>query len=180
MSVHRGCVQQSTILHLGLGIVAIVTVAIAVLLGQRGASTADDAVGAGEPTPAAIDGTTAPLPSRPPAGLPSAAASVPAGGGTSSPSGGHRNTATRPATGRNTPATNPARGGPSTASTSAASTSAASTSAASRPAMVTAVAPSRPNHAPTPAPPHRGPAAADPGVVVRVPPIVMPSCLVDC
>ncbi|CAJ59343.1 MULTISPECIES: hypothetical protein [Frankia] len=171
MSVHRGSIHRITFPQLGLGIVAIAAVAVAVLIGQRGAAAPDDAVGAGEPTPSATGGTTAaPVPGRPPAGHPSSAASVVAGGGTTLPSLGRKDPVSppRPATIRHSPATAPASVGPS----------AVSTAGAGQPAM-TAAAPSTSHHTPAPAP-HDHRSRADPGVVVRMPPIVLPSCLVGC
>ncbi len=171
MSVHRGSIHRITFPQLGLGIVAIAAVAVAVLLGQRGAAAPDDAVGASEPTPSAAGSTTAaPLPGRPLAGHPSAAASVAAGGGATTPSGGRKDPVSSPrrATVRGLSATNPVSAAPS----------AGSTAGTARPAR-TVVAPSGSNHAPTPAP-HDHRSRTDPGVVVRLPSIVLPSCLVDC
>lgn len=171
MSVHRGSIRGISIPQLGLGIVAIAAVAVAVLIGPRGAPAPDDAVGAREPTSSATDGTTtAPLRGRLPASRPSAAASVAAGGGTTSPPGGHRVILAppRPATVRVSSTTHPAWAGPS----------AVGTAGTGSPTM-TVVATSGPNHAPTPAPPGRS-SSADPVVIVQIPPIDLPSCLVDC
>ncbi|WP_261559227.1 hypothetical protein [Frankia tisae] len=184
--MHRGSIRGISIPQLGLGIVAIAAVAVAVLIGPRGAPGPDDAVGAREPTSSVTDGTTtAPLRGRLPASRPSAAASVAAGGGTTSPSGGRRVILAppRPATVRVSSTTHPAWAGPSAGSTAdtAGTVDAAGTvdtAGTGSPAM-TVMATSGPNHAPTPAPPGRG-SSADPVVVVQIPPIDLPSCLVDC
>ncbi|WP_261565684.1 hypothetical protein [Frankia gtarii] len=184
--MHRGSIRGISIPQLGLGIVAIAAVAVAVLIGPRGAPAPDDAVGAREPTPLVTDGTTtAPSSGRLPASRPSAAASVAAGGGTTSPPGGRGVVLAppRPATVRVASTANPAWAGSRTGSTSGTASTAgtsgtASTAGTGSPAM-TVVATSGPNHAPTPAPPDRG-SSADSVVVVRIPPIDLPSCLVDC
>ncbi|MCM3925181.1 hypothetical protein ND748_26385 [Frankia sp. AiPs1] len=175
MSVHRGNIRI-TFPQLGLGIVAIAAVAVAVLIGQRGAAAPDDAVGATESTPSATGTTTAPRPGRALAALPSAAASVAAGGGTTSPSGERKSpvSPSRHAAVRNSSTPNRVPAGPSVGSTAGT----AGTAGTSQPVMA-AVAPSTSHHAPAPAPRGHGPHAGS-GVVVRMPPVVLPSCLVGC